>query len=295
MNAPKLYTAYKRIAPLSIAVYWVLWILLIVWFADLTDTYPNLDDFLAIFLVVVVIWGPFLVGQLVSRSPRKIAIRANGAVVIEGGSPHPIFREQYPVIMLGEINDMSVRHALLSGNYICLELQYGDSVKLYSKRHMFGQNPEFFDLYVALRNAWKEQGANERETTTTRQETETHNEAHTMPANVTTGMPASPATTSTPLPLIKDKVKSAVRNYDDYSWQHEEPAGKSNSGNGILVAAIVFCVFLLGMASLISSFDVPEELIDLRETLYTILVVIGLVLGGIAVVAVVKSRNGERQ
>lgn len=295
MDAPKLYTAYKRIAPLSIAVYWGLWILLIVWFADLTDTYPNLDDFLAIFLVVVVIWGPLLVGQLVSRSPRKIAIRANGAVVIEGGAPHPFLREQYLVIMLGEISEMSVRHALLSGNYICLELQYGDSVKLYSKKHMFGQSPEFFDLYVALRNAWKERAAMGRETTTTWQETETHNEAHTMPANVTSRIPAIPATTSTPLPLMKDKVKSAVRNYDDYSWQHEEPAGKSKPGNGILVAAIVFCVFLLVMASTISSFHVPDELVAIREAIYTMLVLIGLVLGGIAVVAVVKSRNGEPQ
>jgi len=63
-----------------------------------------------------------------------------------------------------------------------------------------------------------------------------------------------------------------VRNDSEHGWEQDTVSKKDNGGNGILVAAIIFCVFLLGMASVISSYDVPEELVGVRKTLYTILV-----------------------
>lgn len=286
------YTAYRRISLLSIIVYWILLVAFVMWLGDLMDTYPDLDEFLTIFLVVVLICGPFLVGQLVSRVRSIVAIRPNGAIVIDGKRTYPAFREPYSVVMLREISEVTVGYGLLTGNYIAMELHTGDAVKLYAKRHMFGHNPEFFDLYLVLRNAWYEEVAAEREKAIPEELLENPKTVSTY-ASAEESNPSLP--TSTPIPKVSNKVRSAVRNPNEHEWQYETHREKSKPRNGILVAAIVFCVFLLVMASTISSFHVPDELVAIREAIYTMLVLIGLVLGGIAVATFVKSRNDHKK
>jgi len=148
------YTAYKRVGSISIIVYWALWIGYVIWFGNLMDRYPDLDDFLIIFLALVLIWGPFFAGQLASRFQRRVSIKPSGTIIIEAVTPNPIVRDEYPVMTIGDISDINVHHGLFTGNYIAIELHGYIMVKLYSKRYMLSQNKDFFDLYIALKNAW---------------------------------------------------------------------------------------------------------------------------------------------
>ncbi|MBX2904952.1 MAG: hypothetical protein KF744_02880 [Taibaiella sp.] len=292
MDAPKLYTVYKRIAPLSIAIYWVLWLLLIIWFADITEAYPDLNDFLGVLLIINVIWGPFFLGQLVSRFKCIVTVKADAIVHIDAVSRHSLVRDDHPVVMLKDVNEISTGHDLFAGNYIALRFRYGHVTRLYSKRYMFSKNPEFFDLYVALKNAWN--GIEETEKGKIRTAHEWEGSVGVAPLHEYTpvSIPVSPEpthapATPTPVPQPAAGVRSAVRSDNVVKPQPQTLQKKTDTGNGITIAAVIFCLFLLGMASLISSYEVPAGLDGVRDTLYTMLIIIALILGGIIVASFV--------
>lgn len=300
MDAPKLYTAYKRIAPLSIAIYWVLWLLLIIWFADITETYPDLNDFLGVLLIVNIIWGPFFLGQLLSRYKCIVTVKADAIVHIDAVSRISLVRDDHPVVMLKDVNEISTGHDLFAGNYIALRFRYGHVTRLYSKRFMFSKNPEFFDLYVALKNAWNGIEETEKGKIRTAREWEGSVGAKAPYEYIPVSIPVSPENAptppaATPIPQPATGARSAVRNDSVAKPQPQTAQQKTDTGNGITIAAVIFCLFLLGMASLISSYEVPAGLDEVRDILYTMLIIIALILGGIIVAPFVvrQNRNGK--
>lgn len=297
MHTPVEYTTYKRIAPISIAIYWVLWLLLIIWFADITESYPDLDDFVAVLLIINIIWGPFFLGQILSRFRCVVTVKADAIVHIDATARYSLVRDDHPVIMLKDVNEITAGHELFAGNYIALRFRYGHVTKLYAKRYMFSKNPEFFDLFVELKNAWNSIEETEKEKIRTAHEWEGFvgpgpAEEPILAIPVAEAQTVPPVVESRPVPPSAVKVRSAIRNESEPIERAVTQPGKSPSGNTLVIAAIIFSFFLLWVAAQISSVDMPEGLAPVTNMLQTILVLIAVVFLVMIVVSFVKRQKG---